>query len=92
MTRAQQAYPRALESDWEWQLDGSCRSYPSQLFFPEDGERGRGLRQREERAKRICRRCPVLELCRDHALRQPENFGIWGAMTALERSRSLSPR
>jgi WhiB family transcriptional regulator, redox-sensing transcriptional regulator len=83
--------PRALESEWDWQLQGRCRTYPSQVFFPDD-DRGKRLRDREEDAKRVCRGCPVLEACRRHALSLPEQFGVWGAMTARERARVIESR
>jgi WhiB family transcriptional regulator, redox-sensing transcriptional regulator len=70
---------------WSWQLHGSCRDHPAEVFFP-DEVRGRQLRRREEAAKSICRGCPVLDRCRAHALAAPEPYGIWGAMTARERA------
>lgn len=79
--------PRALESVWEWQLQGRCRALPAHIFFPDD-HRGQALREREEKAKRVCRGCPVLVTCREHALQLPGRFGVWGAMTARERSRA----
>ena len=50
-----------------------------------DGERGRARAQRENRAKAICYTCPVLEQCREHALRVAEPYGIWGGMSESER-------
>jgi WhiB family redox-sensing transcriptional regulator len=81
--------PKALESEWEWQLQGRCRAYPAHVFFPDD-DRGNQRREREEQAKRVCRACPVLAACRSHALQVPERFGVWGAMTARERARTLN--
>lgn len=74
--------------EWSWQLQGSCQGYPLELFYPE--ERGQLLRTREERAKRICRECPVIDACRKYSLRAPEAFGIWGALTPRERARYLA--
>lgn len=37
-------------------------------------------------AKAVCAQCPILDECRDHALRW-EAFGIWGGMTQTERTR-----
>jgi WhiB family redox-sensing transcriptional regulator len=76
--------PRPLLEDWTWQESGSCRRWAPEVFFPEDAGRS-GLRAREERAKRICRRCPVLSRCREHALAAGETHGVWGAMSARER-------
>lgn len=41
----------------------------------------------EEQAKRICKTCPVMVECLDHALRLPEPYGVWGGKTAAERWR-----
>lgn len=71
-----------------WQLRASCQQYPTELFYPD--ERGHRLREHEDGAKRICGECPVLTSCREHALRAPESFGIWGALTARERANYLA--
>jgi hypothetical protein len=47
-------------------------------------------RAQEERAKRICRDCPVIAECREHAVRTPETYGIWGATTPRERAGSIT--
>jgi WhiB family redox-sensing transcriptional regulator len=75
-----------LEDDeyWSWQLRGSCLDSPSDLFFPESEPR-RDRRRREEQAKSVCRDCPVLARCREHAVSTPERYGIWGATTPRER-------
>lgn len=80
--------PPALDQ-WSWQLHGSCRDHPAEVFFP-DEIRGRRLVRREETAKGICRECPVLDRCRQHAMTAPEPYGIWGAMTARERAAVLA--
>ena len=83
--------PPATADAWDWQLRGSCLGQPLEMFFPDDDARS-SRRRREEAAKRMCRQCPVLAECRDHALRTPEHYGIWGAMTAGERARvSVAP-
>ena len=84
MTAAAQAPDDAFFS---WQLHGSCQEFPAELFFPEEEKRKRIRREREEQAKRICRDCPVLATCREHALTTPERYGVWGAMTTRERLR-----
>lgn len=78
--------PRPLMEDWTWQVRGSCRQLAPEVFFPEDSGRS-GLRAREEHAKQICRGCPVLGDCRDHALATRESHGVWGAMSARDRQR-----
>ena len=41
----------------------------------------------EQEAKAICADCPVREQCLDHAMRAPEQYGIWGGKTPRERRR-----
>ena len=86
-TAESQETPHA-SSDWSWQLRGHCLTVPSEIFFPEDHASRRARREREEQAKRICRTCPVLSTCREHALTTPERFGVWGATTARERQHA----
>lgn len=82
--------PGPVEQRWEWQLKGRCRGLDSSLFFHPEYERGPARVAREERAKAICRSCPVLAECRRHALAVREPYGVWGAMTAEERRRAGS--
>ena len=72
---------------WDWQVEGSCRLLPSEMFFHPDGERGRARRMRIEQAKAVCETCPVLQACREHALTVREPYGIWGGMGEEERQR-----
>jgi WhiB family redox-sensing transcriptional regulator len=84
--------PAAVAESWEWQLRGACRGLDSGMFFHPEYERGNAKARREERAKSVCRRCPVLTECRTHALEAREPYGIWGAMTEQERSVELANR
>jgi WhiB family redox-sensing transcriptional regulator len=83
--------PAATEDAWNWQLQGKCRGEAPEIFFPDDDARSE-RRRNENIAKSICRQCPVLAQCRDHALNTPELHGIWGAMTASERARIGRPQ
>lgn len=74
---------------WDWQLHGSCRGKDSDVFYHPDGERGRARAQRENRAKAICNACPVLNSCREHALKVAEPYGIWGGLSESERQMFL---
>lgn len=52
-----------------------------ELFFPEQG--GSSLQ-----AKAICASCPVMQECRETAVRGPAWLqGVWGGTTPLERDR-----
>lgn len=78
--------PGPTSDFWEWQLHGACRGADSSVFFHPDGERGRARAMREHRAKAVCRECPVLAQCREHALAVGEVYGIWGGMSESERA------
>ena len=74
----------------DWQADGMCRGSHGYLFFPPPAfERKDERSRREERAKAICRACPVLEACAEYAVSTGELFGIWGGMTENERRLTL---
>jgi WhiB family redox-sensing transcriptional regulator len=70
-----------------WWLDAACRPSDADLFFPEPGSLSRKeWRRRELAAKAVCETCPVRAACLDEALLAPEEFGVWGGMTADERA------
>ncbi|POX64382.1 transcription factor WhiB [Streptomyces sp. Ru62] len=78
-----------LLSNWEWQERAACRGMNSSVFFSPPGEKGRDRRQREERARRICNRCEVIEACAAMALDYKERYGVWGGISAGERQGIL---
>jgi WhiB family redox-sensing transcriptional regulator len=77
--------PGPVADLWDWQLDGTCRRENPEVFFHPDGERGPSRRNRDEAAKAVCRGCPVLANCREHALAVREPYGVWGGLTEYER-------
>lgn len=79
--------PLPVVATWEWQLHAACRDVNSVVFFGPDREGQNSRERREREAKLVCRGCPVLRQCRDHALRVGEPYGVWGGMTARERDR-----
>lgn len=64
--------------------DGACATEAPDLMFPEEGDR-----RAEERAKTVCRGCPVRETCLEGALARREEWGIWGGLTRKERQAYL---
>lgn len=84
--------PGPIADLWEWQHQGACRDLDDTLFFHPEGERGPRRRQREAAAVAICQTCPVIEQCREHALRSREPYGVWGGLTEDERAKLLSGR
>ena len=77
--------PRPMVDAWDWQYDGACRNLDTELFFHPEGERGSSRRKRDNDAKAVCRTCPVIVDCRNHALATHEPYGVWGGMTEEER-------
>ena len=68
--------PAPVTEVWNWQMRGACRGMDSGFFFHPENERGPARALRETRAKEVCRRCPVLEECRRHALAAHEPYGV----------------
>ena len=69
-----------------WRTQAACIGRSASLWFPEGGA-GNGIAAQE--AVRICHTCPVSIQCAEHALVQPEHYGIWGGITAEERKNLL---
>lgn len=75
-----------------WQERASCQQGEAAAFFAPDSERIREREKREAAAKRVCEQCPVRAACLEHALAVPEQFGIWGGMTEVERQEEARRR
>ncbi|PQM20346.1 WhiB family transcriptional regulator [Streptomyces xinghaiensis] len=82
----------ARDQDGPWHSEAVCRRDEAGLFFAPSKEPTAARLSREEAAKRVCARCPVLVECREHALLQPEPYGVWGGLTAAERRVVLARR
>jgi hypothetical protein len=71
----------------EWRDFAACRSAPPDLFFsledPTDEDSAEPPYLTEEQAT-YCNRCPVRDDC--GAVGRGEDFGVWGGLTAYERS------
>lgn len=70
---------------WEWQQQGNCVGIDPELFFLEFNLRDSAKRKKEKDAKAVCKGCPVIAKCLNHALTVPEVYGVWGGLTADER-------
>ncbi|MDQ2708866.1 MAG: WhiB family transcriptional regulator [Actinomycetota bacterium] len=81
--------PGPAEHAWQWQRLGSCRGMDSAAFYHPDGERNPSRARRTSQAKEVCSRCPVIEPCREFALRTREPFGVWGGLAESERRAIL---
>lgn len=70
-----------------WSDFAACRGEEPELFFPVS-EVGPGARQ-VAKAKAVCARCPVRDVCLGFALDNALDFGIFGGTTPDERRRLL---
>jgi WhiB family redox-sensing transcriptional regulator len=77
--------PPDPDSATAWMAEGNCRLYPPSTFFPSDGV---GV----DRARKICRGCPVGERCLEYALDNRIDHGVWGGCSERERRRILKRR
>ncbi|MFJ4686901.1 WhiB family transcriptional regulator [Streptomyces sp. NPDC091377] len=66
-----------------WRERAACRHHDPELFFPV-GSDGPALLQ-TERAKAVCRACPVRQPCLRYALEEGEGAGVWGGASETER-------
>lgn len=82
--------PDPVAESWSWQLQAACRDVSNAVFFHPENERGNARALREEQAKAVCRRCPVMTLCREYALNVAEPYGVWGGLGEHERQELLS--
>ena len=73
------------DSPTAWMSEGNCRHHPPATFFPSDGV---GV----ERARAICKGCPVTTQCLEYALEERIEHGVWGGCSERERRRILKRR
>jgi WhiB family redox-sensing transcriptional regulator len=59
------------------------------IFFHPQAERNAAREARIAQAKAICRTCPAIRECLEHALRVREPYGIWGGRSEDERAYLL---
>ncbi len=69
-----------------WETLAACLGEPLDVFFTEDSPTV------AEQAKAVCRRCAVRDLCLDFALTTNQAHGVWGGMTAKERTKERRRR
>ena len=69
----------------DWRAYAACRGADPELFFS-DGDIRSSWAQ-VNRAKLICRGCPVSAICLSWALASGHEAGIWGGLTEDERRR-----
>jgi hypothetical protein len=68
----------------DWRLRGACRN---PLIDPDIFAEGNTPSPEAERAKWICRGCPVIAQCLAHYMECPDDYVIAGGLTPRERRR-----
>ena len=81
--------PKPLGVHWEWQVRAACQGMDTATFFHPPNERDAAREARITVAKAVCRRCPAINDCLDHALRAREPYGVWGGLSEDERATLL---
>ena len=71
-----------------WKRRGSCRNVDMELFFGPDN--APMPKEQVERAREVCRQCPVWQDCLVSSAENDESYGVWAALTPDERRRALS--
>jgi WhiB family redox-sensing transcriptional regulator len=74
----------------DWRDRAECLGEDPDLFFPV-GTAGSALVQ-VERAKAVCRRCPVRQACLELAVSEGQQGGVWGGLSEEERRALLRRR
>ena len=73
----------------DWRDPAACLDEDPELFFP-IGNTGPAIAQIEE-AKKVCRRCEVVDTCLKWAIESGQDAGVWGGLSEDER-RALKRR
>lgn len=70
----------------EWEVEAACHGMGPDEFFPDSAL------EVPETARRTCAVCPVRKDCLEWAITNDEKDGIWGGLSAGERSRLVRRR
>lgn len=83
MRKADRVYEELATAIAEADTIPPCQTTDPEIWFSDQEVVG-GLYRI---AKKFCEQCPVKALCAEYAIVANEQFGIWGGLTPLERSR-----
>jgi len=72
-----------LTGGGQWKHDAVCKGRTS-LFFAPKAERPQARERREDKARRLCLRCPVQVQCQQFA-RDHREYGLWGGENEEDR-------
>ena len=81
-----------LTGDSPWRGSATCRRENATVFFPPPHfEMKPEKDEREDKARALCRACPVQQECLEYSLSVQEPHGIWGGLNESERRMRLEP-
>jgi WhiB family redox-sensing transcriptional regulator len=66
--------------------DAACNGQETSIFFDHEDSRGEKRAVLLNAARSICSDCSIQSGCLDFAVRSGQQFGVWGGLTAAERS------
>jgi len=75
-----------MTTDMPYFDEPPCATTDNAHLFTLAGDDG-AERWLTERARNVCRACPFMARCRNHALSNDERWGVWGALTRNDRDR-----
>ena len=75
--------PQRSPLQLDWTERAACKGKDRDLYFPEQPDPNPDVT--DEVIRETCLVCPVRKACLHHALTAPEDHGIWGGLTELER-------
>lgn len=75
----------SLQLPGEWAEDAECTrsDVDPNLFYPEMG-------QHSDKALEVCAKCLVRSECLEYAVRNGEEWGVWGGMSEKPRRRLIA--
>jgi WhiB family redox-sensing transcriptional regulator len=80
--KTEQLYLRLAAAIREADSNPPCQETDPEAFFAEQGDWG-SIRQ----AKKLCETCPVQQECGEYAIAAFEPYGVWGGLSARERTK-----
>ena len=69
--------------------DAACNGQETSVFFDHEDSRGQKRVVLLNAARSICSTCTIRSACLDFALQSGQQFGVWGGLTAAERSELI---
>lgn len=67
-----------VDTEFNWAKHAKCKGMDTNLFFPEGTEEKKTAKYvNDDIASLVCGRCPVVDECRDFAMKH-DLVGIWG--------------